>query len=123
MHFGICASYTEVRQFLTSAANHEIAKTEVSCIPYGISPKMLGGDFIQEGAENIDLNTETIDGKHTMHSMARAVFQVVQDHPPTSEISSTKIKTRSRPITFHDRGNHIIHGMLLILYCTSFFVT
>jgi coenzyme F420-reducing hydrogenase gamma subunit len=32
--FGICASYTEVRQFLTSAANHEIAKTEVSCIPY-----------------------------------------------------------------------------------------
>jgi hypothetical protein len=52
-----------VRQFLTSTANHEIAKTEVSCIPYGISPKTLGGDFIQEGADNIDLNTETIDGK------------------------------------------------------------
>jgi hypothetical protein len=34
--FGICASYTEVRQLLTSVANHEIAKTEVSCIPYGI---------------------------------------------------------------------------------------
>jgi hypothetical protein len=43
--FGICASYTEVRQFLTSTANHEIAKTEVSYIPYGISPKTLGGDF------------------------------------------------------------------------------
>jgi hypothetical protein len=27
-----------------------------------------------------------------MHSMARAVFQVLQDHTPTSEISSTKIK-------------------------------
>jgi hypothetical protein len=40
----------------------------------GISPKTLGGDFIQEGADNIDLNTETIDGKNTMHSMARAVF-------------------------------------------------
>ena len=79
-----------MRQFLTSAANHEIAKTEVSCIPYGISPKTLGGDFIQEGADNIDLNTETIDGKNNMHSMARAVFQVVQDHTPTSEISSTK---------------------------------
>jgi hypothetical protein len=90
--FGICASYTEVRQFLSCAANHEIAKTEVSCIPYGISPKTLGGDFIQEGADNIDLNTETIDGKNTMHSMARAVFQVVQDYTPTSEISSTKIK-------------------------------
>jgi hypothetical protein len=89
--FGICASYTEVRQFLTSAANHEIANTEVSCIPYGISPKTLDSDFIQEGADNIDLNTETIDGKTTMHSMARAVFQVVQDHTPTSEISSTKL--------------------------------
>jgi hypothetical protein len=54
----------------------------VSCIPYGISPKTLGGDFIQEGADNIDLNTETIDGKNNMHSMARAVFQVVQDHTP-----------------------------------------
>jgi hypothetical protein len=27
-----------------------------------------------------------------MHSMARAVFQVVQDHTTTSEISSTMIK-------------------------------
>ena len=80
-----------MRQFLTSAANHEIANTEVSCIPYGTSPKTLDSDFIQEGADNIDLNTETIDGKTTMHSMARAVFQVVQDHTPTSEISSTKL--------------------------------
>ena len=64
-----------MRQFLTSAANHEIAKTEVSCIPYGISPKTLGGDFIQEGVDNTDLNTETIDGKNTMHSMARAIFR------------------------------------------------
>jgi hypothetical protein len=45
---------------------------------FRISPKTLGGDFIQEGADNIDLNTETIDGKNTMHSMARAVFQVVK---------------------------------------------
>ena len=64
----------------------------MSCIPYGISTKTLGGDFIQEGADNIDLNTETIDRKNTMHSMARAIFQVVQDHTPTSEIISTKIK-------------------------------
>jgi hypothetical protein len=58
--------------------------TEVSCILYGISHKTLDSDFIQEGADNIDLNTETIDGKNTMHSMARAVFQVVQDHTPTT---------------------------------------
>jgi dTDP-4-dehydrorhamnose reductase len=57
-----------------------------------IYAKPLGGDFIQEGADNIDLYTETIDGKNTMHSMARAVIQMVQDHTPISEISSTKIK-------------------------------
>ena len=44
--FCICASYTEVRQVLTSAANHEIATTEVSCIPYIISHKTLDNDFI-----------------------------------------------------------------------------
>jgi hypothetical protein len=60
--FGICASYTEVRQFLTSAANHEIAQTEVSCIPYGISHKTLDSDFIQEGCNSgQNLTVETID--------------------------------------------------------------
>ena len=34
-----------------------------------------------------------------MHSMVRAVFQVVQDHTSTSEISSTKIK-RSQDRSF-----------------------
>jgi hypothetical protein len=31
-------------------------------------------------ADNIDLNTETIDGKDTFHSMARAVFQTCRSH-------------------------------------------
>jgi hypothetical protein len=48
-------------RFTVRSTCHEIAKTEVSCIPYGSSPKTLGGDFIQEGADNIDLNTETIE--------------------------------------------------------------
>jgi hypothetical protein len=39
-----------------------------------------GGGLIQEGADNIDLNTETIDGKDTFHSMARAVFQTCRSH-------------------------------------------
>jgi hypothetical protein len=34
-----------------------------------------GGGLIQEGADNIDLNTKTIDGKDAFHSMAHAVFQ------------------------------------------------
>ena len=29
----------------------------------------------KEGADNIDINTETIDGKDTFHSMAMTVFQ------------------------------------------------
>ena len=31
----------------------------------------------KEGADNIDINTEKIDGKDTFHSMARAVFQAL----------------------------------------------
>jgi hypothetical protein len=46
-------------------------------IPNGICLKISGGGFIQEGSDNVDLNTETIDGKNTFHSMARAVFQVI----------------------------------------------
>ena len=113
--FGICASYTEGRQFLTSAANYEIAKTEVSCIPYGISHNTLDSNFIQEGADNIDINTETIDGKNTMHSMARAVFQVVQYHTPTSEISSTK--------TFILTRDHFILSIVsTVRFCLLFFL-
>jgi hypothetical protein len=32
--------------------------------------------LIQEGTDNVDINTKTIDGKDTFHSMARTVFQV-----------------------------------------------
>jgi hypothetical protein len=83
--------------------------------PFGTSPKTLGGDFIQEGADNIELNTETIDGKNTMHSMARAVFQVVQDHTPTSEISSTKIKRGQERSLSSCRANPKLNGVKLFL--------
>jgi hypothetical protein len=46
-------------------------------VPDGIIPMHQGGGLIQEGADNIDINTETVDGKNTFHSMARAVFQSV----------------------------------------------
>jgi hypothetical protein len=32
-------------------------------VPDGIVPVCQGGCLIQEGADNIDINTETIDGK------------------------------------------------------------
>jgi len=73
---GFCASYDEVRRYITSIAQHEISKIQDDVyVPDGITPLSEGGCLIQEGADNIDLNTETIDGKNTFHSMARAVFQ------------------------------------------------
>jgi hypothetical protein len=73
--YGFCANYTEIRRFLTSAANHEISKSQSGLfIPNGICG---GGGFIQEGSDNVDLNTETIDGKTTFHAMARAILQVI----------------------------------------------
>ena len=45
-------------------------------VPDGIIPMHQSGGLIQEGADNIDINTETVDGKNTFHSMARAVFQI-----------------------------------------------
>ena len=90
---GFCASYTEVRKFLTSSANHEIIRSQNgSNIPNGICPQMLGGGFIQEGSDNVDLNTETIDGKNTFHSMARVVFQV--DDKPTSLTQMATVKMK-----------------------------
>jgi hypothetical protein len=46
----------------------------------------------KEGADNIDINTETIDGKDTFHSMAMAVFQVCPS--PISLESDLKITQR-----------------------------
>lgn len=74
---GFCCSYDEVRRYLTSIANHEIERIETGVyVPDGILSVREGGSLIQEGSDNIDINTETVDGKNTFHSMARAVFQV-----------------------------------------------
>jgi hypothetical protein len=61
---GFCTSYDEVRRYITSNAQHEISKIQDDVyVPDGITPLSEGGCLIQEGADNIDLNTETIDGK------------------------------------------------------------
>ena len=43
-------------------------------IPSEIRPITQDGHLIQEGSDNIDINVETVDGKNTFHSLARAVF-------------------------------------------------
>ena len=78
---GFCASYTEVRRYLTSIAVHEVENMENGAFaPDGIISVQEDGGLIQEGADNIDLNTETIDDKDTFHSMAHAVFQTCRSH-------------------------------------------
>ena len=73
---GFCCSYDEVRRYLSSLANHEMNKIKNGVyIPEGLVTNETGGFIIQEGSDNIDINAETIDGKDTFHSMARAVFQ------------------------------------------------
>ena len=88
---GFCVSYTEVRRFLTSIANNEIEKIKNnSYIPNGITLINSGGYLVQEGADNIDLNTETIDGKDTFHSMAKVVFQVTTPNDTSANYGQIK---------------------------------
>ncbi|CAC5420133.1 unnamed protein product [Mytilus coruscus] len=73
---GFCVTYTELRRYLTSVANHEISRISGDrYIPGGIRSISEGGRLIQEGSDNIDINAETLDGKNTFYSLARAVFQ------------------------------------------------
>jgi hypothetical protein len=46
-------------------------------VPDGIIPFREGVGLIQEGADNIDINTETIDAKNTFHSMQGQFFKSV----------------------------------------------
>lgn len=73
--YGFCSSYDELRSFLSIAAEIELEKNKNVYVPSGIIARSAGGRFIQEGDDNIDINTETIDGKNTYHSMGRVLFQ------------------------------------------------
>jgi ABC-type multidrug transport system permease subunit len=51
---GFCSSYTELRRFLTSVANHEIEHINGDrYILSGIRYITRGGHLIQEGSDNI----------------------------------------------------------------------
>lgn len=94
--YGFCISYDELRRFLTSLAQQEAEKIQDGVyIPCGIKSAMEGGRFVHEGDDNVDINTETIDGKNTFHSMARAVFQEsgTDPHSESLRIKRTIEKT------------------------------
>lgn len=73
--YGFCATYDELRRFLTALAKKQIAKNNRVYVPPKIISRADGGALIQEGADNVDICTETLDGKDTYHAMARVVFQ------------------------------------------------
>jgi hypothetical protein len=57
----LCASCHEVRHFLTFVADDEIKKIEQgSYLRHGIISSNGETDPIQEGADNFDINTETM---------------------------------------------------------------
>jgi hypothetical protein len=78
---------------LTSAANHEISKSQSGLfIPNGICLKNSGGGFIQEGSDNVDLNTETIpfNGKSSISSDFKPTGRFNQDKTRPRKMSSNK---------------------------------
>ena len=101
--YGFYASYNEPRRYLTSLADHEINKIENgSYIPHGICSLPGEVTLIQKGADHADINTKTIYGKDTFHSMARAVFQVKSAPPSSEALNDARIKQnqeRSLPLT------------------------
>ena len=73
--YGLCMSYDELRRFMTSAATEQIDHNSDVYVPPEMLPISQGGALIHEGDDNIDINTETLDGKDTYHSIARVIFQ------------------------------------------------
>lgn len=105
---GFCASYAEIRRYLTNIVHHEIEKiTGGVYVPDGVIPIQEGGGLIQEGADSIDINTKTIDGKDTFHSMARAVFQICHySVEPTT--NNTKIRrSHERSVQMTDEASSL----------------
>jgi hypothetical protein len=101
-----------VRHYLTSIADHEIKKIEQgSYLSRGIISTNGETNLIQEGADNVDINTETIDGKDTFHSMARTVFlvQTSSDRPTVGPIKCSS-----------DRSLHITEASSNIIACLPF---
>jgi hypothetical protein len=72
----------EVRRFLTSVAlKEEDSIKEGVHVPDGIVHVCQGGCLIQEGADNIYINTETIDGKDTTLENFQYLLKVISKQP------------------------------------------
>ncbi|CAG2207719.1 unnamed protein product [Mytilus edulis] len=77
---GFCASYHEVRRYLTSLACSELSQVQNNTyIPSGIRQYNGTVSVIHEGADNVDINAETIDGKDTFPFNGKSSIQVCEE--------------------------------------------
>jgi hypothetical protein len=72
-NLGYGISYSELRMFLSSAAEHVIQTQRITksggLVPENISHINDGGQYIVGVADNWDHNEKTVDGKRTTHAM------------------------------------------------------
>lgn len=62
--YGFSWSYDDLRSFPTSAAERQLEENVSVYVPSVLVHREAGGSFIQEGDDNVYINTETIDGRH-----------------------------------------------------------
>ncbi|MEW8548471.1 MAG: hypothetical protein AB2693_33630, partial [Candidatus Thiodiazotropha sp.] len=83
---GYGISYTELRQFLTSAAIHVTSTQHFTpsgaIIPPEIIPRTSGGQFIVAAGDNWDHNEKTPDGKQTTHAMTTVLVSPQTENQP-----------------------------------------
>lgn len=85
---GHCVSYDEVQQFLTSVAADPLQRSKGVSIPNGRTRTTEHG-IIDAAIDNFDQDEETLDGKHTTHSMAIVAYRrgdVATAHNPVPRI-------------------------------------
>jgi len=95
------SDYDEVWRFITSAPKVEVERIQQSVHnPGGIIPMNEGGCFVQEGDDNVDINTETIDDNDTFHSMARVMCQQqISDDQHKCAVPIKRGKEKRLPLT------------------------
>ena len=65
-------SLDELRHFMTTIAQDQLSRIEAGIyVHLNVINGSEGGQLIQQGADNIDINAGTIDGKNTFHPMAK----------------------------------------------------
>lgn len=74
---GYCINYDEVRKFITAVALYQLQSPSLVQTLRGISkfdPEQIG-TIIDAATDNFDQNEETVEGKHTSHTMASVMYQ------------------------------------------------